>query len=160
MKRYFLIAARAVAILICASLIGLGLNLTNPKPLPWVYVPPNEIEVGGMKIPLIDEKAAYGFFGSEGTVFVDTRKKEDYSKSHIKGAIFLAPEEKEEMFPLVQPLLPEDSRVILYCYGPECDMAEKVVDFLAQLGYTNMMIMSAGFRAWESAGHPVEGEGK
>jgi len=160
MKEYVLILIRAALILVCASLVGLGVNLISPKPLPWEYVPPKEVEVRGVKVPLIDEQAAFGFFGSEGTVFVDTRKKEDYSERHVKGSVFITPEEKEELFPTVQPLLPEDARVILYCYGPECDMAEQVADFLAQLGYTKMMIMSAGFRAWEKAGHPVEGKGK
>ncbi len=160
MKEYVLIVVKAVLILVCASLIGLGLNLVSPKPLPWEYIPPNEVEVRGVKVPLIDEQAAFKLFGSEGTVFVDTRKKEDYDEAHVKGAVFLTPEEKEDLFPIVQPFLPEEARLILYCYGPECDMAEQVADFLAQLGYKNMMIMSAGFRAWEKAGHPVEGKNK
>ncbi len=147
-------------ILVCASLVGLGVNLISSISLPWEYVPTKEIEVHGVKVPLIDEQAAFKLFGSEGTVFVDTRKKKDYSERHVKGAVFLPPEDKEELFPTVQPFLPEDARVILYCYGPECDMAEQVANFLAQLGYTNMMIMSAGFRPWEKAGHPVEGKSK
>jgi len=160
MKEHLLILVRAVLILVCASFVGLGVNLISPKSLPWEYVPPKEIEAHGVKVPLIDEQAAFKLFDSEGTVFVDTRKKEDYSERHVKGAVFLPPEEKEELFPAVQPFLPEDARVILYCYGPECDMAEQVANFLAQLGYTNMMIMTAGFRPWEKAGHPIEGKGK
>ncbi|MGO9567758.1 MAG: rhodanese-like domain-containing protein [Desulfomonilaceae bacterium] len=160
MKEYILILVRAALILVCASFIGLGVNLISPKSLPWKYTPPKEVEVRGVKVPLIDEQAAFRLFGSDGTIFLDTRKNEDYSESHVQGAIFITPEEKEELFPVVQPLLPEEARLILYCYGPECDMAEQVADFLAQLGYTNMMIMSAGFRAWEKAGHPVEGKGK
>ena len=124
MKEYLLILVRAVLILVCASLVGLGVNLISPKSIPWEYVPPKEIEAHGVKVPLIDEEAAFKLFGSEGTVFVDTRKKEDYSERHVKGAVFLPPEEKEELFPTVQPFLPEDARIILYCYGPECDMAE------------------------------------
>ena len=114
MKEYILILLRAALILVCASLVGLGVNLISPKSLPWEYVPPKEVDVRGVKVPLIDEQAAFGFFGSEETVFVDTRKKEDYSERHVKGAIFITPEEKEDQFPMVQPLLPEDARVILY----------------------------------------------
>jgi rhodanese-related sulfurtransferase len=160
MKEHILILLRAVLILICASMIGLGVNLIRSKPLPWEYVPPEQIEVRGVKIPLIDEHAAFKFFGSEGTVFVDTRKKEDYDESRVKGAVFLGPDEKEDLFPTVQPLLPEDARLILYCYGPECDMAEQVSDFLAQLGYKNMAIMSAGLKLWQKAGYPIESKGK
>jgi rhodanese-related sulfurtransferase len=160
MKEYLWILVRAVLILVCASIIGLGVNLINPKSLPWKYTPPKELDVRGVKVPLIDEKTAYMLFGSEGTVFVDTRKREDYAERHVQGAVFLTPEEKEEQFSAVQPLLPEEARLILYCYGPECEMAEQVADFLAQLGYNNMMIMSAGFHAWEEAGYPVEGKRK
>ena len=160
MKDYLLILFRAVIILACASLVGLSVNLIRPKPLAWVYIPPKELDLHGVKVPLINEKTAHRLFGEQGTVFVDARKKKDYDESHVQGAIFLDPDEKEELFPSVQLLLPEGARIILYCYGPECDMAEQDADFLAQLGYKNMMIMTSGFRAWEKAGYPVEGKEK
>jgi rhodanese-related sulfurtransferase len=160
MKEYLLILFRAAIILGCASLVGLGVNLIRQKPLTWTYIAPRELEVHGVKIPLIDEKAAHRFFGADRTVFVDARKKEDYYESHVQGAIFLDPDEKEEQFRSLQPLLPEGAHIILYCYGPECDMAEQDADFLAQLGYKKMMIMTSGFRAWKKAGYPVEGKGK
>ncbi len=84
----------------------------------------------------------------------------EYAKSHVKGAICLPPDDVEERFPVVEVLIPSDSRIILYCYGPECDMAERVGTFLAQLGYKNMMIMSSGFSAWEKAKFPVDGKRK
>ena len=39
MKEYLLILVRAVLILVCASLVGLGVNLISPKSIPWEYVP-------------------------------------------------------------------------------------------------------------------------
>ena len=86
-----------------------------------------------------------------------SRKCMDYAKSHVKGATCLPPDDVEQRFPSVEPLIPSDNRVILYCYGPECDMAEKVGEFLAQMGYKNMLIMSSGFPAWEKANDPVDG---
>ena len=91
------------------------------------------------------------------TVFVDSRKCLDYAKAHVRGALCLPPDDVEQRFPSVEPLVPPESRVILYCYGPECDMAEKVGLFLAELGYKNMMIMSSGFPAWQKAKLPVDG---
>ena len=158
MKKYFGILFRAILITVAASLIGLGTNFVSSKPVPWMYVPPNELEISGLKVPLIDEKAARKLIDEEGTLFVDTRHKEDYDKKRVKGAIFLSPGDKEGQFVAVQPLLPEDARLILYCYGPQCEMAEEVARFLAQLDYKKMIIISAGFRAWEQAGYPVEGE--
>ncbi len=105
---------------------------------------------------LIDEKQARALLEDPMTVFVDTRNENDFNQSHVKGAVYLNPHEKESLFPLAQPLMPENARLILYCYGPECEMAEQVAAFLADLGYRKMLIMSAGFRAWEKAGYPVE----
>jgi rhodanese-related sulfurtransferase len=158
MKKSLGIFFRALLIAVAASLIGLGLNQVSSKPVPWIYAPPNEIEISGLKVPFIDEKEARKLMDKEGTIFVDTRHKDDYDKKRVKGAIFLPQDDKEERFVLVQPLLPEDARLILYCYGPQCDMAEEVARFLSQLGYKEMMIMTAGFRAWDQAGYPIEGE--
>jgi len=154
------ILIRALVIAVAASLAGLGSNVLSEKPLPWVYVPPQEILLEGVRVTLIDEKEARRLFDEPSTIFLDTRKEEDYRKGHVKGALLLPPHEKEERFPSFQPLFSENSRLILYCYGPECDMAEQVGSFLVQLGYKNMMIMTAGFRAWEKAGNPVESKGE
>lgn len=155
MRAFALIAVKALIIAVVASSVGLGLNALASKPLPWVYVPPKELDLAGVKVPLIDEKEAMKHFEVDGFIFIDTREDEAYSKGHVKGALLLPADQKEERFPEVQPILPEESSLILYCYGPECEMAEKVGLFLAQLGYKHMMIMSAGFPEWKKAGYPV-----
>jgi rhodanese-related sulfurtransferase len=156
MKNILHIAIRAVIIAVVFSLVGLGLNAVSPSGLPLIYNPPEKLVVSGVSIPLINEVEARRFLEDPSSVFVDTRNEEDFVERHVKGAVFLNPNSVEERFPEVQPLIPEESRVILYCYGPECDMAERVAQFLAQLGYKNMMIMSAGFKSWEKAGFPSE----
>jgi len=160
MKTYLGILFRALLIALAASLVGLGINVVSSKPVPWTYVPPDALEISGFRVPLIDEKEARKLMDEQGTIFVDTRHKDDYDEKHVKGSIFLPQDDKEQQFIAVQPLLPEDARLILYCYGPQCDMAEEVARFLEPLGYKKMMIMTAGFRAWEKAGYPVEGENK
>ena len=160
MKQLLGIILRSLLIVLLGAAIGLGVNAVRPTGLPWVYVPKKELTIAGVKVPLVSEKEAARFLNDPETVFVDTRKEEDYREKHVRSAIFLPPDDIDERFMMVQGLMPEDSRIILYCYGPECEMAEKVVQFLAKNGYKKMMIMTAGFRAWEEAGYPVEGEGK
>ncbi len=144
------------AIIVCLwGMIGLGVNLASPRSIPWIYVQAKAVELHGIKVELIDEKEARKHFGNGETVFVDARSREDYGKSHVEGSVLLGPENVEERFISVRPQLPEESRIILYCYGPECDMAERVAEFLGRLGYRNMAIMSAGYAAWELAGYPV-----
>jgi len=156
MKGYLSIALRSVVIVVVASLIGLGVNLVSPKAIPWIYARSVELVVDGNTIPLISEANAFEFFADVETVFVDTRDEEDYSRAHIKGAISLPAPSKEQRFESVQPFLPEESRVILYCSGPDCEMAQQVAHFLVPLGYRNVVIMEAGFTAWEKANYPVE----
>lgn len=155
MKAFALIAFKAIVIAAVAAAVGLALNATASKPLALIYIPPKHLDLAGVRVPLIDEKEAMNQYGTEDTIFVDTREAEVYGEGHVKGALLLPADQKEERFPAVQPLLPEESRLILYCYGPECEMAEKVGLFLAQLGYKQMMIMSAGFQKWKGAGYPV-----
>jgi len=162
MRALFGSTIRAIIILAAASCIGIGLNLASSKPLPLIYEHPKELILEGVKIPLIDEKEARKRLDDPNTVFIDTRDKDDYSDGHVKSALFYPAHEKEELFPSVEPLLSKDSQLILYCHGPECEMAEEVAGFLIQLRYKNMVnyknlaIMTAGFPAWKKAGYPVE----
>jgi len=159
MKKVGMIICRAFLILIFWAAIGLAVNSVRNTGLPWIYVPPEELSIADVKVRLVDEKEAARFLNDPDTIFVDTRNEADYRKRHLKSALFLPEENVEERFLTVQALMPEDSRYILYCYGPDCDMAEKVAEFLVKNGYKNMMIMAAGFSAWEKAGYPVEGQG-
>jgi rhodanese-related sulfurtransferase len=156
MKKFLGILLKALGIALVFSFVGLGLNSVSSKGIPLIYVPPEKLVLAGTDVPLINENEARKFLDEPGTTFVDTRREEDYTEKHVKGALFLSPDNMEERYPQIQPLLPEENRLILYCYGPECEMAEQVALFLAQLGYKNMMIMTVGFRGWEKAGLPVE----
>ena len=156
MKAYLALMCRCLIISLFFASIGLLSNLATGKPLPWVYARPMEVVLAGVKVELITEREALKFLDNPGTVFIDSRKCSDYSKSHVRGAICLPPDDMEQRFPSVETLIPRDYRVILYCYGPKCDMAEKVGTFLGEMGYKNMMIMSSGFPAWDKAKYPVE----
>lgn len=156
MKALLILIGKSTAIALVMVLFGLFVNLAANNPMPLAYHPPQAIELFGVKVPLIDEKVAFKFFNEPATIFIDSRKYSDYARSHVEGAIHLSPDKVESKFPLFGAMLSQDSRIILYCYGPECDMAEKVAIFLAQLGYKQMMIMTAGFHKWEKADYPVK----
>ncbi len=160
MKSFLKILYRALIITAGSALVGGVVNQVSPKGIQWIYVPPDVVEAAGVKIPLIDENKARTFFDDGTTVFVDTRAEEDYSDGHVRGAIPFPSTEMDDRFSAVEPLLgKKDSRIILYCSGPECDMAREAAVFLVQMKYRNLMIMNAGFGAWKKAGFPVEGPG-
>lgn len=146
---------RALMMLMAWASVGLGVNLVSPDAVPLAYMPPKMVALSRVKVLLVDEKEARRHYGNSETIFVDSRNREDFDEIHVKGAVYLGPKDVEEHFPAVQAFLPEESGIVLYCYGPECDMAEEVAGFLAQMGYKNLMIMSAGFYVWKRAGYPV-----
>jgi len=156
MKEFLRNALRAAIIASIAVGVGLGVNLVSPRSIPWIYHARTEAVVGDVRIPFIDEKKAREFFDDAATVFLDARTEEDYRDGHVRGAHSLPEPELEARFAEVEPFLPPDARIILYCSGPDCDMAEKVAIFLAKMGRSNLMIMTAGFPAWKAAGYPVE----
>lgn len=157
MNQLFGFVIRSIAIVVVFGAVGLATNMLSSKSLPLIYEPRSHIEVSGVRIPLVNEHVAHDYFGDASTSFVDTRQADDYSEGHVKGSVFLTPDNVVESFPDVQPLLPQENRIVLYCYGPECDMAERVAKFMIDLGYQNLVIMVSGFRPWEAAGYPVEG---
>lgn len=157
MRDVFLLLSKALIIALAFAAIGLLANQASEDPLPLAYIPPKEIVLEGVRVPLINEKEAVKLLKDPETVFVDSRSFPEYARSHVKGAVCLPPDDVAQRFPTVEPLVPIESRVILYCHGPECDMAEKVAAFLGQIGYRRLMIMSSGFPAWEKANYPVEG---
>ena len=156
MKAYVAVVFRAIAILLLWSSVGIAVNFFSANALSWVYVPPPDLEISGVKIPLIDEQEARKLLDDPSVVFVDTRSAEDYAKSTVKRALSLPRKDMEERFILIQPLLPEESRLILFCYGPQCEDAEQVAEFLVPMGYRNLAIMSPGFPGWKKAGYPVD----
>ncbi len=156
MRDAILLFSRSLMIALTLGLMGLAVNLASDDPVSLGYIPPREIVISNVKLILIDEKEAVRYLKDSEAVFVDCRECEDYKKSHVKGALCLSPDDFERRFPVLEPLLPPESNVILYCYGPTCDMAERVGVSLGQMGYLKLMIMSSGFPAWQQSKFPIE----
>lgn len=155
MQAVMSVLVRALVILAVWASVGVVANLVSPAGIPWIYVQAKKIEVSGITVALIDVNEARKLYDDGQTVFVDARNQQDYTRGSVRGSVFLFPDDIHERFVAVQTLLPENSPIVLYCYGPECDMAERVAEFLGQLGYKKMLIMTDGFSAWERAGYPV-----
>lgn len=151
-----LLILKAAMIASACLIIGLGSNLIRARHIPWFYAQASEITVSGQKIPFVTIEEAENLINDPLAVFIDTREEKDYMLGHVSGALFLSPEEKENRFPGIEPLITPNMKLILYCYGPECDMAEKVSAFLINFGYTNIVIMNEGYAAWEKKGLATE----
>ena len=90
---------------------------------------------------------------SEDVFLIDVRPEDEFTLGHITNA---------RSFPLetikqrIQEF-PKDKKVVAYCRGPLCLMADEAVKILLDSGL-NAMRLEKGFPDWEQAGLPVVSE--
>ncbi|MFI0448344.1 rhodanese-like domain-containing protein [Actinomadura sp. 6N118] len=90
--------------------------------------------------------------GASGIVVVDSRSAESWNQGHVEGAIHLPTAEIAER---AAGLIERDVTVVVYCWGPGCNGAQKAALEFAKLGYA-VKEMIGGFEYWAREGFPVE----
>ncbi|RVX46336.1 rhodanese-related sulfurtransferase [Nonomuraea polychroma] len=85
-------------------------------------------------------------------VVVDSRSRESWDQGHIEGAVHLPTAEIAARAPA---LIPKNSLVVTYCWGPGCNGATRAALEFAKLGY-QVKEMIGGFEYWAREGFPVE----
>lgn len=89
----------------------------------------------------------------EKLLLVDVREESEYAAGHIPGAKHLG---KGVIERDVEMVIPDTSKeIILYCGGGF--RSALAADNLQKMGYTNVLSMDGGWRAWTQAKLPVEG---
>lgn len=84
--------------------------------------------------------------------FVDVREDDEWKAGHAKGAIHLG---KGILERDVEATIPnKEEEIILYCGGGF--RSALAAESLQQMGYTNVISMDGGIRAWREAGLPQE----
>ncbi|MFZ9595526.1 MAG: rhodanese-like domain-containing protein [Bdellovibrionia bacterium] len=81
----------------------------------------------------------------------DLRKKEDFVKGHIPGAIHL-PESDWYSY----KGLSKDGTALLYGYSGDCNLAAKAGYHFAENGFATMEL-KGGFDAWKGGNYAIEG---
>ena len=85
--------------------------------------------------------------------FVDVREDHEFAKDHAKGARHLG---KGIIERDIETLIPDkQASIVLYCGGGFRSVL--AADALQQMGYTNVISMDGGIKAWREAGGPLEG---
>ncbi|WP_433465549.1 rhodanese-like domain-containing protein [Spirillospora sp. CA-128828] len=85
-------------------------------------------------------------------VVVDTRSAESWAQGHIQGAVHLPTAGIAER---AEALIPRNVTVVVYCWGPGCNGAQKAALEFAKLGRP-VKEMIGGFEYWAREGFPVE----
>ena len=85
-------------------------------------------------------------------ILVDVREDSEWARGHLPGAIHLGRGVIERD---IEKAVPDKSaEVILYCGGGF--RSALAADNLQKMGYTNVISMDGGWRAWTEAGFAVE----
>jgi len=84
--------------------------------------------------------------------FVDVREDNEYETDHATGAIHLGKGVIERDIETVLPN--KEEPIVLYCGGGYRSLL--AADSIRQMGYSNVMSMDGGMKAWRAAGYPIE----
>ncbi|WP_025691795.1 rhodanese-like domain-containing protein [Paenibacillus zanthoxyli] len=91
--------------------------------------------------------------GIQSFTLVDVRDARSYAEAHLPGAISLP---SGHLSSGGLTALPQDTVLVLYCWGPACNGATKAAARLAAQGY-QVKEMLGGIEYWRREGGPLEG---
>ena len=91
--------------------------------------------------------------GVRGFLVLDSRSADAFRQGHVPGALSLPHRTIDEV---TTAQLSKDVLVVVYCWGPACNAAQKAGVRLASLGFS-VKEMIGGFEYWVKEGYPVEG---
>ena len=85
-------------------------------------------------------------------ILVDTREESEWAAGHVAGAVHLS---KGIIERDIETKVPDkDTKLVLYCGGGF--RSAIAADNLQKMGYTNVISMDGGWRAWTEKGLPTE----
>lgn len=89
-----------------------------------------------------------------GLIVIDSRKKTEYLKGHIEGAINLLNTELQSED--LERISPEKSNAILfYCNGTRCLRSSNSINKAKSWGYTRLIWFRGGWKEWTDKRLPV-----
>lgn len=87
----------------------------------------------------------------ESFVLVDVREESEWAAGHLPDAIYIGKGVIERDIENLHP----DRNTPLICYCGGGFRSALVADNLQKMGYTNVISLDGGFRAWKEAGLPI-----
>jgi len=147
-------------IIVCASLIGIVVNLSFVVDVlkgEKTFNAEERVEeiLRNSRVKRITLAEAKRFFDETTAIFVDSRSDEEYADGHIPGAVHMPWEEFDTFSGDLPAFIPRGTTIIAYC-GGSCESSAELADALAELGYPEANVFLDGWPLWVEAGYPVE----
>ena len=87
-------------------------------------------------------------------IVIDSRKKTEYLKGHIEGAInLLNTRLKREEFERISA--DKSRKILFYCNGVRCLRSSDSINKVKEWGYTNLIWFRGGWKEWSEKRLPI-----
>jgi rhodanese-related sulfurtransferase len=103
----------------------------------------SQTDINGYKMMLADGKKP---------LLIDTRDDSEWAAGHAAGAIHLSKGIIERDIEAAVP--DKNTEMVLYCGGGF--RSALAAEALQKMGYTNVVSLDGGWRAWQQGGMPIE----
>ncbi len=115
------------------------------------------VNVAKARVQQIDIEGYQSLMGSgEPVILVDIREDHEWQAGHAAGAMHLGKGIIERDIETVVP--DRSAKLVLYCGGGY--RSALAAEALGQMGYTDVISLDGGWKAWQQAGLPIESESK
>ena len=141
MKRMILALVVALAVVALAACGGGGGEASAPAA--------DAIDLSALP-PAVDVETPHALLDNPDVFLLDVREPDEYAAGHIPGITLIPMGE----IPGRLSEIPTDKPVIVTCRTG--NRSEQVVEFLREMGFTNVHNMEGGIVAWAEAGYAVE----
>ncbi len=158
---------QALIIVIISAVIGGFLNLIRADRVPWISTqvslmfidPVNPVSSDSLKNMLLPYPRGILMNGLQETigkegVIIDSRLPEYYQEGHIAGAINI-PFEEIDGYVTKLTEIPQDTMVVVYCDGGDCEISFDLAMFMIDIGYLGVYVYEGGWEEWSAAALPV-----
>lgn len=100
----------------------------------------------------VNADQAYTLLNDESMVIIDVREQHEWEAGHLPNAVHLS---KGVIEVKIEHAIPnKDTTLLLYCGGGTRSLLAG--DNLHQMGYTDVISMNGGMRAWHAYDYPLE----
>lgn len=150
----------AVVLILAAVGIAIVIHVIRPDKIAPVVDRPTDGDAQTIQQTLgvreISIEEARQLFHEKSVVFADARHRADYEAGHIRGAVHLNAADPDDWLPDFLPATDPSTRIVTYCDGESCPLAEELAELLAINGFENVGYLKNGLTRWRESGLPVE----